>query len=178
MEQVVQISNQNLLDTSRLNDANYVTNIEKSGFFIAPCKLANILKDENRIVLGIKDENHVLAYIWLTKKIEIQEYTWTDKTAQAGIINQEAYFLKKIGMVQTQQGRGLGTTLMNNLGPLLKNHSIKFLYALVAYNPIKNLASIGFNLKHGLKQVAISPKVTYSGFKDYQCVLFAKELIR
>jgi GNAT superfamily N-acetyltransferase len=176
LEQVVKISNQNLLDFSQINNAEYVSNIEKSGFFIAPCIIDDLINDKNKIVLGIKENNDVIAYIWVSTNIDNHEYEWFDQEYKKSILGNETYYLKKIGVLKTQLGKGLGSILMKNLGQWLYNKNLKLIVASVAFAPIKNLASIGFNEKHGFEKVAISPKVKYMNFTDYQCVLFAKKL--
>lgn len=176
LEQVVEISNQNLLDFSKINNPEYVANIEKSGFFIAPCTIDDLIKDKNRIILGIKDDNKVLAYIWITINIDNHEYDWFDLEYKENIIGKETYYFKKIGVLKSQQGKGFGSVLWKNIEKFLDNKNLTYIVASVAFGPIKNLASIGFNQKHGFEKVAISPKVKYMDFDDYQCVLFAKKL--
>ena len=177
LRQVVEISNQNLLDFSQINNLEYVVNIEKSGFFIAPCTIKDLINDKNKIVLGIKDNDKVIAYIWVSVNIDNHEYEWFDHDYKNNIIGKETYYLKKIGVAKTHQGKGLGNILLENLGQWLDNKNLKLIVASVAFAPIKNLASIGFNEKHGFKKVAISPKVKYMNFSDYQCVLFVKKFL-
>ena len=176
LKQVVEISKQNLLDFSKIKDPKYVSSIEKNGFFIAPCTIEDLIKDRNKILLGIKEDNQILAYVWVSKNIDIHVYDWFDQGYKENISGKETYYLKKIGVLKSQLGKGLGSILLENLQQFLSDKTLKYIVASVAFSPIKNLASIGFNEKHGFKKIAISPKVKYMDFDDYQCVLFAKKL--
>lgn len=177
LEQVVEISNQNLLDFSKINNPEYVVNIEKGGFFIAPCTAEDLINDKNKIVLGIIENDKVIAYIWVSTNIDNHEYEWLDQECKKNIFGKETYYLKKIGVAKAQLGKGMGSILMENLWQRLDSKNLDLIVASIAFAPIKNLASIGFNEKYGFKKVAVSPKVKYMNFSDYQCVLFAKKFL-
>jgi ribosomal protein S18 acetylase RimI-like enzyme len=176
LKQVVKISNQSLLDFSRLTDKNYVTYIQKNGFFIAPYNLEELRKDKNKILLGIKEQNKIVAYIWISVFFDDHQYDWLDKNVQTEISNQKIYKLKGIGVFTSYQGKGLASKLLKQSTLRLKDKSIKYLVSTVANYPVRNSASIAFHEKNGFQKVAVSPKVSYYGFDKYQCVLFAKKV--
>lgn len=177
LKQVVEISSQNLLDLSRLSDKDYLYNIKKSGFFIANNTLKDLRNDKNKIILGFKDNDQIVAFIWVTVFTDNHQYDWFDQNKKDEIFGKKIYYLKRIGVAKIKQGQGLGGKLLESLiNTWLDDKSIKYLVASVADSPVRNLASIGFNLKYGFEKVAISPKVSYSVFKEYQCLLFAKKI--
>ena len=175
-EQVIEIQKQSLIDFSKISDLNYINEIQNNGFFIAPYTLTEILEDKNKILIGIKEENKILAFVWVSEYIENHDYIWFDEKIKEKIFDKKIYKLKAIGVTKTKQGQGLASELLKNLNLYLKDKSIKYLVGSIANNPIKNLASINFHKKNGFEEVAISPKHEYFEFKDYQCSLFAKKL--
>lgn len=174
--QVIEIQKQSLLDFSKISDLNYITKIQNNGFFIAPFTLDELIEDKNKILLGIKEKNEVLAFIWVSEYINNRDYLWFDEKIKEKIFDKKIFKLKAIGVIKSKQGQGLASELLKNINLLLNNKSIKYLVGSIAINPIKNLASINFHKKNGFEEVAISPKHEYFEFKDYQCSLFARKL--
>lgn len=176
IDQVVEISNQYLLNFSQITNPSYIENIEKTGFFITPHILED-LKNDKDILLGIKEENIVVAYIWVSPSDGVKkEYTWSDLQIKEKIFGKKNYYINQIGVLKSQQGKGLAGKLLDSLSSWLIDKTRDYLVASIAYSPIKNQASIGFNQKHGFKQVAISPKVKFHEFENYQSALFAKKM--
>lgn len=175
-EQVIEIQKQSLLDFSKISNLNYRDEIRNNGFFIAPYTLDELIEDKNKILLGIKEKNEVLAFVWVSEYVNDRDYIWFDEKIKENIFNKKIYKLKAIGVTKSKQGKGLASELLKNLNLYLKDKSIKYLVASIATNPIKNSASANFHKKNGFEEVAISPKHEYFEFKDYQCSLFAKKL--
>lgn len=176
LKQVIEIQKQSLLDFSKISDLNYREEIQNNGFFIAPYTLDELVEDKNKILLGIKERNEVLAFVWVSEYVDNRDYIWSDAKIKENIFNKKIYKLKAIGVKKSKQGQGLASELLNNLNSYLNDKSIKYLVGTIAVNPIKNLASINFHKKNGFEEVAISPKHEYFEFKDYKCSLFAKKL--
>jgi GNAT superfamily N-acetyltransferase len=176
LEQIIEIQNQYLLNFSQIANASYVESIEKTGFFITPHTLADLKKDGD-ILIGIKEKDKVIAYIWVSPSDGVKkEYTWSSRQIKEKIFGKKNYYINQIGVLKSHQGKGFGGKLLENLSLWFTDKSRKYIVASVAYYPIKNKASIGFNLKHGFKQVAISPKVKFHQFENYQSVLLARKI--
>jgi ribosomal protein S18 acetylase RimI-like enzyme len=176
LKQVVEISKLNLLDFSQISEVNYVENIEKTGFFIAPYNLDDLRNDRNKILLGVKEDNKIVAFIWISVDTDNHKYNWCDKKFEKEISGQKIYNLKRIGVTKEKNGQGLASELLKSVNEYFFDKSIKYLLASVAYSPIKNLASIGFLEKNGFEKVAISPEVPHYKFDNYQCLLLAKRI--
>ena len=176
LKQVVEISKLNLLDFSKISDEYYVENIKKTGFFIAPYTLNDLKNDKNKILLGVKENNKIVAYIWISVGTDNHKYDWYDQKFEREISGQKIYNLKRIGAIKERTGLGLASELLKSVNEYLVDKSIKYLIASVAYNPVSNLASIGFLEKNGFEKVAISPKVSHYKFESYQCLLLAKRI--
>ena len=176
LKQIVEISKLNLLDFSKISDVNYVENIERTGFFVAPYTLDDLKDDKNKILLGVKKDGKIVAYIWISVDIDNHKYNWCNQKFEKEIFGQKIYNLKRIGVVKEKKGQGLASELLKSVSEYLVDKSIKYLIASVAYSPIKNLASIGFLQKNGFEKVAISPEVPHYKFDNYQCLLLAKRI--
>ena len=175
--EVIEIQKENLLDFTRVNNPDYAGEIEKKGFFIAPCSLDELKNDKEKILIGIEENNKILAYVWVSVMVDNHKYNnWKSEEIEKNIFDKKIYKIKEIAVKKTELGKGWGGILLKALEEYLDNKSIKYLVSSVAFYPIKNLASIGFHEKNGFEVVSISPKVEYFGFKKYQCVLMAKKI--
>jgi len=175
-QQIINISNENLLDFSKIKNKDYIEEISKNGFLIAPHILEDLKKDGD-ILLGIKEGDQVIAYIWASPTDGInKEYTWSNPQIKEKIFGKKNYYLNQIGVSKSHQHQGLGGKLINSLPLWFTDKTRKYIVASIAYGPIKNQASIGFNQKHGFEQVAISPIVKFHQFENYQSLLFAKKI--
>jgi GNAT superfamily N-acetyltransferase len=175
LKQVIEIQKDSLLDFSKIDESSYVDEINKKGFFIAPYSFDEFKKDKNKILLGIKEKDKVLAYIWISVVVDDHKYNkWINDEIKKEIFNRKIYKIKGIGVEKNKLDQGLGSKLLESLDNYLLDKSIKYLVSSIAFNPIKNLASLKFHKKLGFKKIAISPKVKYYGFDNYQCVLMAK----
>lgn len=164
LDQIIEIQKQNLFDFSQIKNKDYIANIKKTGFFIAPHSLEELKNEQGKILLVKKEKNQVLAYIWIN--VCLDKYKNSQKT----------YKIKEIGVLKNYNRNGFGTELLEYSYQFLTDRSVKYLVSSVAFNPVINLASINFHEKHDFDKVAVSPPLPFLGFKSYQCLIYLKKL--
>lgn len=175
--QVIKIHNESLIDFKKIKDLKYVDEIKKNGFFIAPYSLKELKEDKDKILLGIRKNSKILAFIWVSIFIEKHKYNhWVNKDIKNKVLNKRIYKLKGIGVLKSKARQGLASKLLNEMENYLNDKTIEYLVSSVAFNPIKNLVSIKFHKKNSFKKISISPKVKHFDFDDYQCILMAKKI--
>lgn len=176
--QIIEIQKQNLFDFSQFKNVDYLNNISKTGFFIAPYSLEELQKDKDKILLVNKKDNKILAYLWISIITDDHKYNWFDSKLKSELFSKKVYKIKGIGVLKDNRSKGLASELLNYSYKYLKNKSIKYLISSIAFYPIVNTASINFHKKQNFTKVALSPKVPYFGFKKYQCLIYSKKLSR
>lgn len=176
LDQIIEIQNQNLFDFSQIKNPEYLTDIKDKGFIVIPYTLAEIKADNSKILLVNKDEDKVLAYLWISLVTDNHNYLWFGPKIKSRLHSQRIYKIKSLGVLNSHAHQNLNSDILENAYQFLKDESVKFLVSLIAFNPIIDLAAVNFYEKHQFVKAAVSLPVPYLSFGNYQCLLYSKKI--
>jgi GNAT superfamily N-acetyltransferase len=179
-EAIASIRQSLALDTTKLEDSDYVEQVQQDGFLVAldinhEAFVANVAN----YIVGETDEGEINGFLRLDDEQEMahdevpqwfspemKDIYWTLPHANIG----------KIAVLPTAKRQGLGTQMLAGAEQLTRERQIPWLFAYVAYKPITNYASMRFHAKNGFQQIALErPQFAYN-MQDYQGMLYGKKL--
>lgn len=179
-EQIKEIEIRLTIDTTRLDDPNYISDMQRHGFLVQnPFTLEKFTKELNDIFLVTEIHGKIVGYVRIEKATYLEEeraaIVYRPKLLENTVLKPLKY-LDRIALLPEYRGRKLAGAMLQHAITLLLEEGIGYLYSFVVVSPVTNTASIIFHDYNGFERVDISHPFTFAGFQNYQSIKYCKKL--
>lgn len=181
-EQIKSIINNYILDREKLDDFVYCAKKQRDGF-IATADFEDLQEKvhSSKLFNVYEKEETICGFIVANRELyfpeEAQNIIWLDKNAKEVYFHGEKSIeLHYIAVEPSYKNKGVATKLFEQSISELKNEGFTDLFSIVALGPLTNCSSIIWHTKRGFKRVCVTMPFDIFGMKDYQSILFHREL--
>jgi len=168
------------LDTTKLEDSDYVERVQQDGFLLnLDINQETFAANVANYIVGETDEGKIGGFLRLDDEQEMaqdERPQWFNPYLAAVYWSLPHANIGKVAVLPSATRQGLGTQLLARAEQLTRERQIPWLYAYVAYKPITNHASIAFHERNGFHALALEQPQSAYNMQDYQGMLYDKKL--
>ena len=172
------------IDRSQLDKREYSVSLQKKGFLLFPYLEKSQFEDYLRkLFLVYEDKNNVIGYIVVDSEQELEmkkgsnNLVWFRKDIEPIYFSHPHANISVIAVSPVSQYKGVGTCLLQEVAKrITQGGEIPYLFSFVVSSPITNFPSMLFHEKMGFDRIAFTYYTEIFGLKNYQSILYGKEL--
>ncbi len=183
IDQIWQIHSSYILDTTQTGDPTYTTTVQKQGFLLDletknefGSRITNdtsfFVWDESNVVLGFIDINKEIYF-----PQEADNIIWMEEGLKENYFNDpRSTVLHTIAVKSDQKEKGIASRLLIHTIRELKKQDYQKIFSIVVFGSVTNCPSLLFHSRHGFRRACVSMPMDLLGIKNYQSLLFVKDL--
>lgn len=183
LENIYRLYQSHFLDLSKLDNRPYTSEIQKTGFMLGLETVEDIKEriKKDHIFRVFEQAGDIFGFINVNQEIYFPEdatnAVWSNlKAKEEYFRSQNSITLHTIAVSKDHYHQRIATDLLNSCIVDLKAQGFTNLFSITMLGPVADNASIGFHTKVGFSKVCVTKPADLFGIKNYESVLFCKEL--
>lgn len=176
---ITRIRESTALNVSRIQDANYRVEIERSGFLLpTDLSIEDFQADLPNYIIA-EQEVQVVGYLCLrgTQSKSLKEGAfWLRPELESIYFSQPHAAINWVGVLPEAKKHGLATDMLHAAEQQVRAQHIPWLFSAIVMSPVTNIASLLFHEKNGFERIALTEPTYDHGMDGFQNLYYGKQL--
>jgi N-acetylglutamate synthase-like GNAT family acetyltransferase len=179
IEVIYKIYLEQALDYTKLNDTEYLAQVERNGFVLGLDKIEEFEEQITgaKMFLVHEEDGQILGFAIADNRDKFQDNEnkiWFDPEIKKNYFNEKMMTLTNIAVGKNSFKKGVGRALLEHIEKELKQSGYQYLFSIITISPILNSASVIFHTRNGFKKTAMIKPSKLGELENYVPMLFYK----